>query len=299
MENKNLAIINDNIESKFLESVSKNYPVSIQEGLKDVISIIEQEKNVTDLYPKVLSEVSISQSQFQDMCVQYEQHFTPHKKLRQAVMEMQDRLSALYSAKTGYKKSIVKIERLNLELENLQNELDKSETDYERRRWELNIADKMIDLEEAQRDNKSSMHLVKDAMLKVMQQRKLVEKYEAEVKETGLSYEESEVIYYTMYFTFEVEKQLRTGDHQIDRGTFGAILQLPENIKNKILKNISFLRKKLFEDGYPIDGDYLVKVYEDQLKPKKTGENEFEGMKIQDFINTDIINILSLKDPNS
>lgn len=240
---KALTVINENVESKFVQLISEEYPLELREGINEVLDIIKSEKTISELYPTVLSEVPISQSQFQDMCVQYEQHFTPHKKLRQAVMEMQDRLNALYAAKTGQKKAIIKVERIKLELENLQEELDHAEDDYEKRRWELAIAEKLVDLEEAERESKSAMHLVKDAMLKVVQQRKLVEKYEKEVAESGLSFEESEVVYYVMYFTSEAEKQLRTGDHQIDRGTFGAIAQLPDPIKDRVLKNISFLRK--------------------------------------------------------
>ena len=290
---KALTVINENVESKFVQLISEDYHLELREGIHEVLDIIKSEKTISDLYPTVLSEIPISQSQFQDMCVQYEQHFTPHKKLRQAVMEMQDRLNALYAAKTGQKKAIIKVERIKLELENLQEELDHAEDDYEKRRWELAIAEKLVDLEEAERESKSAMHLVKDAMLKVVQQRKLVEKYEKEVAESGLSFEESEVVYYVMYFTSEAEKQLRTGDHQIDRGTFGAIAQLPNPIKDRVLKNISFLRKKLFEEGYPIDGDYLYKIYWNELVPKKTGENEFEGLNVKEFLNTDIIKILS------
>ena len=290
---KALTVINENVESKFVQLISEEYPLELRQGIDEVLDIIKSEKTISELYPAVLSEVPISQSQFQDMCVQYEQHFTPHKKLRQAVMEMQDRLNALYAAKTGQKKAIIKVERIKLELENLQEEFDHAEDDYEKRRWELAIAEKLVDLEEAERESKSAMHLVKDAMLKVVQQRKLVEKYEKEVAESGLSFEESEVVYYVMYFTSEAEKQLRTGDHQIDRGTFGAIAQLPDPIKDKVLKNISFLRKKLFEEGYPIDGDYLYKIYWNELVPKKTGENEFEGLNVKEFLNTDIIKILS------
>jgi len=264
---KALTVIGEQVENKFLQLISNEYPVALQEGINDVLNIIREEKSISDLYPTVLSEVVISQSQFQDMCVQYEQHFTPHKKLRQAVMEMQDRLNALYAAKTGQKKAIVKVERIKLELENLYAELDTCDQEYDRKRMELAIAEKLIYLEEAERESKSSMHLVKDAMLKVVQQRQLVDKYSLEVKESGLSYEESEIIYYIMYFTSEAEKQLRTGDHQIDRGTFGAIAQLPDPIKNKVLKNIAFLRKKLFEESYPIDGDYLYKIYWDELVP--------------------------------
>ena len=209
-------------------------------------------------------------------------------------MELQDRLNALYAAKTGQKKAILKVRRIEFEMENLQRELEKAEDDYEKRRWELTIAEKEVDLEEAQRGLKDSSHLIKDCILKVNHQQKLVDRYRKEVEEWGLSYEESEAQYYCLYFTSEAEKQLRSGDHQIDRGTFGAISQLPTPIRLKVLNNISFLREKLFGDNpHPIDGDYLFKIYRDQLMLKKTGPNEFEGMSLKDFLGIDTIKLLS------
>ncbi len=295
-ENNSLVELNDKVENKFVQLIQNEYPVAIKEGINDVMNIIRDEKSITDLYPHILAEVPISQSQFQDQCVQMEQHFTSHKKLRQAVMEMQDRLNALYAAKTGQKKAILKVEKYEVQIQVLHRDLDQCEDDLNSRLLEIKAAQKIVDLEEAQRGLKDSSHLIKDAMLKVNHQRALVERYEAEVAETGLSYEEAEVVYYVMYFTSEAEKQLRTGDHQIDRGTFGAISQTPGPIRNKILNNISFLKQKLFKEGYPEEGDYLFKVYEDKLKPVKTDEGEFEGMKVQEFLGVETIKLLSLPD---
>jgi len=303
MKSENL---NERVNSKFVQLIkSEEYPIEVREGVNEVMNIIGQEKSITDLYPEELAEIPISQSHFQDQAVQYGQHFTPNRCLRQALMEMQDRINALYAAKTGQKKAILKVKRIGFELENLNIELEKAkenlvqdvgqkeEGDYEIRRWELTIAEKEVDMEEANRGLKDASHLIKDAILKVNHQRKLVERYRKEVEDFGLSYEESEAQYYCLYFTSEVENQLRTGDHQIDRGTNKAIAQLPKPIRLKVLSNISFLREKLFgENPHPIDGDYLYKIYRDQLMLKKTGPGEFENMKLSDYLGFETISLL-------
>ena len=274
-------------ENKFISLVnSEKYPIELREGITSVLDILKQEKSIADLYPEVLAEIPISQSHFQDVCVQYLQHHTPHKKLRQAVMEMQDRLNALYTAKTGQKRSYVKVERLKLNI----NEWTKSETMNDTDRFDL--IDLQIDLEEAERELHTATHMIKDAMIKVVHQRKLVDKYTKEVEESGMSYEEAEAVYYVMYFTSEAERQLRTGDHQIDRGTFGAISQMPEKLRLKILNNISFLRKKLHDEKYDQDGDYLTIVYADVLRPS-VNDGKVEGLDIAEFLDFEPIKLIS------
>ncbi len=296
-ETKDLQLVDikEKINKNSLSIVaSKQYPISVQKGIEDVSMIISEEKHITDLYPQVLAEIPISTSQFQDQCVQYEQHSTPHKKLRQAMLEMQDKLNALYAAKTGHKKAILKLERNKLEIENLQNEINTCEplsSDY--KRLYLSILEKEVDFEENKRGVGSSQHMIKDAMLKVVQQRELVTRYEKEVKESGMSFEESEVYYYVFYFLNDVEKQLRTAG-RVDTGTLGAIFQCPKPVRLKILKGISFIKNKLFKDGYPEDGDAICKVYEKELAPVKTGDGEMEGMSIQNFIGMEPIKILSI-----
>ncbi len=299
--NQDLALIIENDKEQFLSVIDNNYPTEIKEGINQVVDILTQEKQITDLYPEILAEIPISTSQFQDTCVQYGQHFTPHKKLRQAVMELQDKLGALYAAKTSHKKAMLKVERTKLEIENLEEELDlavKENDDKSSKRLKLSLLEKQVELEENERGLNSSSHLVKDAMLKVIQQENLVDKYKKEVEESGLSYEESEVEYYVMYFTYDAEKQLRTMG-RIDTGTFGAIGQLPEEIRKKVLNNISFLKHKLFEENYPAEGDFLCKVFFEELRPKKTGENEMEGMKVDKFIGSKTIKLLSLNGEDS
>jgi len=286
--------LNKRVENKFVQLVkSEEYPLEVREGVNEVMNIISQEKSITDLYPEELAEIPISQSHFQDQCVQYSQHYTPHKKLRQALMEMQDRINALYAAKTGQKKAVLKVERIKFEIENLENELLNAETEYEKRRWMLSIAEKEVDLEEAERGLKDASHLIKDAMLKVVHQKKLVERYRKQVEESGLSYEESEVIYYVMYFTKEACVQILSGDFNVDRGTYGAISQLPKPIRMKILNNISFMKHKVREEGWSQDQDYLFKVYWDKLVPKKTGPGEFEGMKLTEHLSFNPVKLLS------
>lgn len=294
-----LSTINEKVHNKFMELVrSDNYPVDVKEGLDEVVNIVRNEQQLIDLYPEVLAEIPTSQSLFQDQCVQYEQHHTAHKKLRQCMLEMQNRLSALYSSKTGHKKAYLKVQRIEMEIENLEDDLKKLEEQpgpnkKRIREKELDIADQMVELEEAQRGLKSSANLIKDAMIKVVHQRQLVEKYQKIVEKSGLSYEEAEFVYYVMYFTADAEKQLRTGDHQIDRGTFGVIANLPEPIRLKVLKNIDFLEHKLMIEGYPKYGDYLFLKHRDILEPQKTGPGEFEGIKVSDFLGINTIKLIS------
>jgi len=292
---KEIAKIDDlsqKVENKFVQLVkSEEYPVSVREGINEVMNIIRDEKSITDLYPEILAEIPISQSHIQDQAVQMDSHFTHHRKLRQCIMEMSDRLSALYAAKTGQKKALLKVERFKLELENLHNELEKAEDDYEKRRWNITISEKEVDLEEAERGLKDAAHLIKDALLKVHHQRNLVQRYKKLVAESGLSYTESEICYYVLYFTKEIEQQLRSGDHQWDRGSFGALSQLPRPIRLKVLKNVSFIRQKLKD--WPQDGDFIYKTYWDEMLPKKTGPGEMEGMNISEYLGMDSIKLLS------
>jgi len=274
-------------ENKFVKLVkSEQYPVELREGINTVLDIIKEEKSIADLYLEILAEIPISQSHFQDVCVQYLQHYTPHKKLRQAVMEMQDRLNALYTAKTGQKRAYVKVERLKLSIQCWTE----SETMNDTERFDL--LDWQIDLEEAERELHTATHMIKDAMIKVVHQRKLVDKFTKEVEESGMSYEEAEAVYYVMYFTSEAERQLRTGDHQIDRGTFGAMSQLPEKLRLKVLNNISFLRKKLHDEKYAQDGDYLTIVYADVLRPN-VNDGKVEGLDIKEFLDFEPIKLIS------
>ncbi len=288
--------VNDN--SQFVSVINDNYPVAIQDKFKGIVALLDDEKQLSELYPEVLAEIPLSSSQFQDQCVQYGQHFTPHKKLRQTVLELQDKLGALYAAKTGNKKAIIRVEKIKLKIEELNKQLDSLDNsssdsyDFDIRKLKLDILTEQVKLEEKKRALNSSNHLIKDSMVKVAQHQALVKKFKKEVEESGLSFEESEVLYYVMYFTYDVEKQLRTGG-RIDTGTFGAIGQLPEPIRLKVLSNISFIKHKLFDENYPAEGDYLCKVYYDTLKPSKTGDGEMEGLNVEKFISTEPIKLLS------
>jgi len=274
-------------ETKFVNLVkSDQYPVELRAGISNVLDIIKQEKSITDLYPEVLAEVPISQSHFQDICVQYLQHYTPHKKLRQAVMEMQDRLNALYTAKTGQKRAFIKVERLKSKLNKLSVKIEKNDDET------FDMMELSVDLEEAERELHTATHMIKDAMLKVVHQQKLVNKFTKEVEETNMSYEQAEAVYYVMYFTSEAERQLRTGDHQIDRGTFGAISQMPDKLRHKILNNISFLRQKIFDKDFNHDSDYLTITHEDVLKPT-VQDGCVEGLKISEFLDFEPIKLIS------
>jgi uncharacterized protein YcgL (UPF0745 family) len=286
-------------------------------------------KNIVDLYPKVLTEVPMSSSCFQDKCVQYEEHHTPHRKLRQAMLEMQNRLNSLDSAKNGYKRAIGRIEKVNRDIEHIKNLLNSLES-FDKKYCDINkhkmdcllylsekltnlilsinskddfsyivpklieelesvLWDKTIEQEELTRNLNSAEHMVKDAIIKVVQQKKLTNTFIKEVEDLGISFEASEMIYYIMYFTYEAEKQLMTMG-RLDTGTCGVIRQLPDKLSNKVLENIEFIKKHMNEGGY------VTKKYKNILYPKITGNDEIEGLNIKDFIGIDVINTLSNKE---
>lgn len=344
-ENKNLTVKEEIKNGAITIFGQDEYPVAISEGISNVMEIVNANKSITDLYPTELKEIPVSTSMFQDSCVQIEQHYTPHKKLRQAIMELEGKLGALDSAKNSHKKAIVKLDQLENEvneLEEIYEKLNKenSTIDFEmgillsaitfttekgestqkhtiipdsllnilsngkeitdrkvvnviKAKVKTALGNKIVDYEEAERGLKSAQHMVKDAAIKSYQYQVQAEKYKKEVEESPYSYEEAEVVYYVMYFTADAEKQLRTGDRQIDRGTYGAISQLPEKIRNKIQQNISFIRHKLYEEDYPQDGDYLFKVFEDVMLPKKTGDGEIEGLLVSEYLGIDPIKLIS------
>lgn len=283
--------INETIFDKLTEN-TQNLPEIVKQEFKEIAEIIKNDLNVPQLYGEILAEIPFSTSLYQDICVQMESHFTPHRKLRQVMLELDNRLRALYAAKDGYANSYFKYQRLQAKIEKLQEELnDPNLSPADKKIKEIKIMEYQYDLQKAKRELESSTHLIKDAMLKVAMYKQLAEKYKKEVEESGLSFEESEVIYYVMYFAKDIESQLRTMG-RIDTGTMGAIAQLPEAMRKRVLWVANFIAEKL-QNGEGKD-EYIHIKYRDEIIPKKTGENEFDGFKLTEFINLEPIKLLAL-----
>lgn len=324
---------------------NNNFPAEVQSGINEVMEDVASNKTISDLYSTELQEIPVSTSIFQDICVQINQHFdVPHRKLRQAIMELDSKLGALDSAKNNHKKALVKLQQLEEEvneLEDIYNRLEEEgKIDFDlgmlissfsyttgsgenqqthnilsdsitnalvngqeitndklvniiKNRVKTALGNKIVEYEEAQRGLKSAKHMIKDAALKAYQYKQQIKKYREEVEKSDYSYEESEVVYYFWYFVTGIEQQYRTNDHNIDRGTLGAIMQLPEPIRRKVLEAADFIWKKLFEEGYPKHGDFIWKVYWDVLKPKKTGEGEIEGLNVREFEQVEPVKLIS------
>jgi len=328
-----------------------DFPVAVQSGVTEVMDLVKQNKSLPELYEKELKEVMVSTSMFQDLCVQMEEHYTPHRKVRQTMLELSDKLDALDNAKNSHKKSIVNCQLLKQEVDELEDlyividmepkidlalSLRLSNIKYTTKsgmdnitvsdiidpsimhllsNGKLNVIDdpnyvnlvkskikvalgnKIIDYEEAERGLKSSQHLIKDSAVKAYQLRVQADKYSKEVEESGISFDESEFIYYVLYFTAEAERQLRTGDHQVDRGTYKAVSQLPEFIRLKVLKNIDYIKRKLISENYDISTDYIFKTDADILQPHITRDEDgvliVEGYKVDDYLMTVPIRVLS------
>ena len=358
-ENTALTIIQNEVNKNSLQVLhSENFPLEVQEGINNILSIVNNNTTLPELYSKELQEIPISTSIYQDLCVQMEDHHTPHRKLRQVMLEMGGKLDALDTAKNGHKKSIIKIAKLTDEINELQDiyvelmdvkedgtivvkedaiidfnlALRMSSINYQVKDGETSVTHeiipsvlvnslssgnevsdkkliqfvsnkiksamgtKIVDLEEAERSMRSSEHLIKDAALKAAQLQNQVADYKIQIEESGMSFEESELEYYNFYFCSGSENQLRTGDHQIDRGTFGAIGQLPEPIRRRILKNIEWLQTKIYSDHEKTGswyGDFYTRSHRNLFTLTKTGDGEFEGMNVGEYLKMKPIKILS------
>lgn len=277
---------------------NKQLPERLVKQFEQIENIIKNNQTTIDLYSKELAEIPFSTSQYQDVCVQMEQHFTPHRKLRQAIMELDSRLRALYAAKDNFIETYYKLEELKIKKEKLLYEIENDDklSSFDKEIKKIKLEKLEYDIQKYERELKLIINLIKDAMLKVAMYQSLIDQYKKEVEESGLSFEESEVIYYVMYFTKDAEVQLRTMG-RVDTGTMGAITQLPEIIRRRVLQNIQFIAEKL-QMGEGKD-EYLFIKYKDELLPKKTGENEFDGFNIKEFIGTDIIKLLALPTSNN
>ncbi len=333
----------------------EDFPISVQEGINEILEIVQSNKSLPQLYEQELKETMISTSIFQDICVQMEEHHTPNRKLRQVMLELGDKLDALDAAKNNHKKNIVKLQTLHDEVEDLQGlytEVSNGTIDFDLalqlstikyttkngadsyqtneilpasvlqitsngtdiinenfvktilNKLKVALGNKIVDYEECQRGLESAKHMIKDSSVKAYQLKIQAKKYRKEVEEYGLSFDESEIVYYCIYFTAEAERQLRTGDHQIDRGTYKAISQLPEFIRLKVLKNIDYINNKIHKE-YKETGSWWTSDYhfhnereilDPHIERDKNGDLIVEGVKVKDYLLIDMINTLSKKE---
>lgn len=169
-------------------------------------------------------------------------------------------------------------------------------------RLKIALGNKIVDYEEAERALNASKHMIKDAAVKAYQLRQQAEIYKKQIEESGLSFDESEIIYFTIYFTAEAERQIRTGDHQVDRGTFKAISQLPEFIRMKVLKNIDYVKNKIWnqfettKSWHPSDYIFLTErdILDPHMERDENGDLIVEGIKVKDYLKMDIIQTIKV-----
>lgn len=319
--------VKEEIKNTFLKTIDisnySNQP-EVQNRLNNTLQNIIENKTISDIYNDSLVEVPMSQSNFLSQCVQFTEHWTPHRKLKQALIELKSKYSALHTAKNNHFKAFNKYNRLYREIENINtiiHDLQTDKTMNNRKAMKIScikqsiispmitnylekydviddlaVIDMVIEklkehcselfikLQESEYSIKDTDHMVKDALDTASMYESAVEKYKQEVQESSLSYEESEMYYYVMFLTWEAENQFRTGDHQLDRGTSKVITQMPNGLRRKVYENINLLKQKYFKDNQPVDGDFLIKSNPELFEPIKTGDMEFEGEQITNFL---------------
>lgn len=330
--------LKDEIKNNLLSSINLNNYENQPEVFKRLNTTLDNvfnNRTISELYKDSLLEIPMSQSNFLSQCVQFTEHWTPHRKLKQSLIELKSKYGALNTAKNSHFKAINKRNQLTDQLQVIQSVIDKLEDtklltlslaikitsinqsiipkqifdilnnneiddieviDIIIAKLKHKAADMFVKIQEAEYSIKDTDHMVKDALDTASMYENVINKYKKEVEDSGLSYEEAEMEYYVMFLTWEIENQLRTGDHQIDRGTSKVITQLPNGLRRKVYQNYNLLRKKYFENKYPIDADFLVKTNPELFVPKKTGNMEFEGDNIQEFLGIEPIKQLSINE---
>jgi len=349
-ENKNLPI-KEEIKNQIVNIFGTDlFPEKVQSGINEIMELVNNNTTVPELYEKELKETMVSTSIFQDICVQMEEHHTPHRKVRQVMLELSDKLDALDAVKNNHRKKIIKLQTIEDQINELQEIYDilnqdkavinfnlalrLSNISYQtkqgmdsfqtnniissniiqitsngiiinepkfiqsiRNKVKIALGNLIVDHEENKRGIKNSQHMIKDSAVKAHQLRLQADKYSKEMAASDLSFDESEFIYYTMFFTAEAERQLRTGDHQVDRGTYKAISQLPEFIRLKVLWNIDYIKNKLISNNMNISMDYIFKTDEKILWPKFERDVDgiliVEGYKVDDYLLMEPIRVLT------
>lgn len=120
--------LTDNYLKLNLDRYTENYPVEVKERMDAVVAIVNSNTVLPELYGDILKEVSVGQSAVQSQAVQMEQHFTPHRKMRQIMLELDGKLGALDAAKNGHKQAVVKLHKLQGEIDRLQKIYSRVET---------------------------------------------------------------------------------------------------------------------------------------------------------------------------
>jgi len=262
-------------------NILSNIPDNIQTKMSATLQTIMEEKSLAELYPTQLSIVNFGQSVFQDTYGVFENQYTSYRKLRQALLEINSIRSALFAAKTGQKKALIKLERIKITIEKLESELLALEPDTpEYKLKQLDIYEQKTELEEAERDSKSSANMVKDALLRITNMEPLIAKYEEECKIENFTYEESELVYLIMKLLTDAESNIRCIGSP-GTGILTAIYQLPEQIRIFVVSKLQFINNIIKKEGQYCDS--VIKRYYDYIKPTKK-DGLIEGFNIHDFI---------------
>jgi len=331
--------LKEEIKNNFLKKIditSYSSQPDVQNRMNNTLENIFNNKTVSEIYSDSLIEVPMSQSNFLSQCVQFTEHWTPHRKLKQALIELKSKYGALNTAKNSHFKLLNKYNKIKKEIDTINSIITQLENSNKIDLTlalkitsipSLSIPDTVMNLihqigsiddeeyvdvildklnnrlnelfvkqQETEYGIKDSDHMVKDALDTAGMYERAIEQYKKEVEESGLSYEEAEMIYYVMFLTWEAENQFRTGDRQLDRGTSKVITQLPDGLRSKVYSNIEYLHHKYFTEGYSRINDFLIRSNPDFFKPKKTGDMEFEGEKITNFLGIEPIKQLSQSD---
>jgi hypothetical protein len=209
--------------------------------MSELISISEMNR-----YDQLLSKVNFGQSIFQDTYFSVEKEYTPHRKLRQVLLEYDQLCHTLISNQLNLQKTNINKEEKEQDLKDFEYQLtDVSLSGSQKNRIYFSIERAKIDLQEIEISIVRSKKLVDDALARKNNFEKLLAELVPQVEaleEQGINFEKAEEMYWTVRFVenAKLDQLAAATGHVFDRENIRSILRLPTSTRNQCLQSIGF-----------------------------------------------------------
>jgi len=248
-------------------------------SIKKIKDLIDKGKNITTKeYQDLLNCIPFGQSEYSDENFLLKGEFTPHRKLRQILLQYDKICYTLLRNKNGMEKQEIKRKEILNKIDEISDALSRNKTlpklseqpkemtIYDRKRYELLIEKHKNKLEEHDINMSQSKKLVEDALKKKKNYEKILSELipQVEILENkGIDFEKAEKEYWKRRFNTEAKLDvfLRKNAIPIDKETFKSILKLDTDTRSDILEDLGLdpgTLNKLELDFNNIDSKILL-----------------------------------------
>jgi hypothetical protein len=195
-------------------------------------------------YEQLLSKINFGQSVFQDTYFNVQKEYTPHRKLRQVLLEYDQLCHTLISNQFGLQKTaITKAEKEEDIKDNLKLLDDPRTPPSERVRINFSIQRLEIELQEIDISIVRSKKLINDAIQRKENFERLLAELVPQVEsleESGIDFEKAEEIYWGIRLTenAQLDNISAATNRTLDKENLRSILKLPVETRQASLKII-------------------------------------------------------------